>query len=44
MVLRERLTAKPELAHPLAKPPDPETLPSALRVVADATDVSRPDG
>jgi hypothetical protein len=43
MVLRERLTAKPELANPLAKPPDPETLPSALRVVADAKEVSHPD-
>jgi hypothetical protein len=43
MVLRERLTAKPELAKPLAKPPDPETLPSALRVVADAKEVSHPD-
>jgi hypothetical protein len=43
IVLRERLTAKPELAHPLAKPPDPETLPSALRVVADAKEVSHPD-
>ena len=43
MVLRERLTAKPELANPLAKPPDPEILPSALRVVADAKEVSHPD-
>src|SRR3712207_4166521 len=43
MVLRERLTAKPELANPLAKPPDPEALPSALRIVANAKEVSHPD-
>jgi transposase InsO family protein len=41
-VLRKRLTAKPELSHPLAKPPNPETLPKALQVIAGAEDVSRP--
>jgi hypothetical protein len=42
-VLRERLTAKPELANPLARPPDPEALPRALQVIASAKEVSHPD-
>jgi transposase InsO family protein len=42
-VLRERLAAKPELSHPLAKPPNPETLPKALQVIAGAKEVSHPD-
>jgi hypothetical protein len=43
MVLRERLAAKPELANPHAKPPDPRTLARALRVVADAKKVTLQD-
>jgi hypothetical protein len=42
-VLRERLKAKPELAKPVTKPPDPDALPKALKVVADAKEVSHPD-
>ena len=42
-VLREHLAAKPELANPLAKPPNPELLPRALQVIADAKEVSHPD-
>src|SRR3712207_4365155 len=43
MVMRERLAAKPELANPHVKPPDPRTLARALRVVGNAKEVSRPD-
>jgi hypothetical protein len=43
MVLRERLKAKPELAKPVTKPPDPDALPKALKVAADAKEVSHPD-
>jgi len=43
MVLRERLKAKPELAKPVTKPPDPEALPKALKVAARAKEVSHPD-
>jgi transposase InsO family protein len=43
IVLRERLKAKPELAKPAAKPPDPEALPKALKVAARAKEVSHPD-
>jgi hypothetical protein len=43
MALRERLKAKPELAKPATKPPDPEALPKALKVVARAKEVSHPD-
>jgi transposase InsO family protein len=43
MVLRQRLAAHPELANPRAKPPDPAALPRALKVIADAKDVSQPD-
>ena len=42
-LLRERLAARPELANPHAKPPDPKVLPRALRVIADAKEVSHPD-
>src|SRR3954462_7339058 len=42
-VLRERLKAKPELAKPATKPPDPDALPAALKVVADAKEVTHPD-
>ncbi len=42
-VVQERLTAKPELANPRFKPPDPGALPQALHVVAAATEVSHPD-
>jgi transposase InsO family protein len=41
-VLREHLAAKPKLANPLARPPDPEALPRALQVIASAKDVSHP--
>jgi hypothetical protein len=41
-VLRERLKAKPELAKPVTKPPDPEALPKALKVAARAKEVSHP--
>jgi hypothetical protein len=43
MVLRERLKAKPERAKPVTKPPDPDALPRALTVVADAKEVPHPD-
>src|SRR5215203_5261142 len=43
MVLRARLKAKPELAKPVTKPPDPDALPKALKVVAAAKEVSHPD-
>ena len=43
IVLRERLKAKPELAKPAAKPPDPDALPKALKVAARAKEVSHPD-
>ncbi|WP_407067310.1 integrase core domain-containing protein [Methylobacterium sp. Leaf111] len=43
MVLRERLKAKPELAKPVLKPPDPDALTKALKVVAAAKEVSHPD-
>ncbi|WFT82046.1 DDE-type integrase/transposase/recombinase [Methylobacterium sp. CB376] len=42
-VLRERLKAKPELAKPVTRPPDPDALPAALKVVAGAKEVSHPD-
>src|SRR3954467_5748652 len=42
-VLRERLKANPELAKPVTKPPDPDALPKALKVVAAAKEVSHPD-
>ena len=42
-VLREWLNAKPELAKPVTKPPEPDALPKALKVVARAKEVSHPD-
>ena len=42
-VLRERLKEKPELAKPVTKPPDPDALPKALKVIAAAKEVSHPD-
>ena len=42
-VVQQRLALKPELANPRAKPPDPDALSQALRVVAAAKDVSHPD-
>jgi transposase InsO family protein len=42
-VLYQRLTAKPELANPRAKPPGPDALPKALKVVAATKEVSQPD-
>ena len=42
-VLREWLNAKPELAKPVTKPPNPDALPKALKVVARAKEVSHPD-
>ena len=43
MVLRQRLDANPALANPAFKPPDPRVLRKALRIVADAKEVSHPD-
>ena len=43
IVLREHLAAKPELINPVAMAPDPNTLPKALQIVADAKEVSQPD-
>ncbi len=42
-VLRQRLDANPALANPTYKPPDPRVLRKALRIVADAKEVSHPD-
>jgi transposase InsO family protein len=42
-VVQARLTAKPELANPRFKPPDPGALPQALHVIAAASEVSHPD-
>jgi transposase InsO family protein len=42
-VIRSRLTAKPALANRRYKPPHPDALPQALKVVAAAKDVSHPD-
>ena len=43
MVLHQRMAADPALANPAYKPPDPRVLRQALRVVADAKEVSHPD-
>lgn len=43
LVLRDRLKAKPALAKPTTKPPDPDALPKALQVVASTKEVSHPD-
>lgn len=37
------MKAKPELAKPLTKQPNPDALPKALKVVATAKEVSHPD-
>jgi transposase len=42
-VVRSRLKAAPDLTNSRYKPPDPDTLPQALQVVAAAKDVSHPD-
>jgi transposase InsO family protein len=43
MVLRQRLEADPTLAKPAYKPPSPSLIKRALRIVADAREVSQPD-
>ena len=43
MVLRHRLEADLALANPTHKPPSPSVIKRALRVVADAKEVSHPD-
>jgi hypothetical protein len=43
MVLRQRLEAEFALANPAYKPPSPTSIKRALRVVADAKEVSHPD-
>ena len=43
MVLRQRPEADPALANPNYKPPSPSIIKRALRVVADANEVSQPD-
>jgi transposase InsO family protein len=42
-VVRSRLKAAPDLTNSRYTPPDPDTLPQALQVVAAAKDVSHPD-
>jgi transposase InsO family protein len=42
-VIEQRLALRPELANPRFRPPDPDALPQALRVVAAASEVSQPD-
>jgi transposase InsO family protein len=42
-IVQQRLTAKPELANPRFRPPDPGALPQALHVIAAAKEVSHPD-
>ena len=43
MVLRQRLEADPALANPTDRPPSPNLIKRALRIVADAKEVSHPD-
>jgi hypothetical protein len=43
-VVQSRLKAAPDLTNSRYKPPDPDTLPQALQVVAAAKDVSHPRG
>ncbi|MER2268929.1 IS481 family transposase, partial [Methylobacterium oxalidis] len=43
MVLRQRLEADPVLVNPAYKPPGPSLIKHALRIVADANEVSHPD-
>jgi hypothetical protein len=42
-VVRRRLAAKPKLANSRFKLPDPHALTNALKVVAHAKEVPRPD-
>jgi hypothetical protein len=42
-VVRSRLVAEPKLANRRYKPPNSDSLPPALRVVARAKEVSHPD-
>jgi hypothetical protein len=42
-VVEQRLAARPELANPRFRPPDPNALPKALQVVTAASEVSQPD-
>jgi transposase InsO family protein len=42
-IVQQRLAARPELANPRFRLPDPDALPQALRVVAAAREVSQPD-
>lgn len=41
-VRHERPKAKPEFARSVTRPPDPDALPKALKVVADSKEVSHP--
>lgn len=43
MVLRQRIEADPTLANPAYRPLKPSILRNALRIVADAKEVSQPD-
>ena len=43
MVLRKRLEAEPSLTNPDYKPPEPDLIKRALRIVADEKEVSQPD-
>lgn len=43
MVLRQRLEANPALANPTYRLPSPSLFKRALRIVADAKEVSQPD-
>ena len=43
MVLRQRLEADPALANPTYRPPSPNLIKRALRIIADAKEVSHPD-
>ncbi len=43
MVLRQRLEADPTLANPTYRPPSSSLIKRALRIVADAKEVSHPD-
>ena len=43
MVLRQRLEADPALVNPAYKPLSPSLIKHALRIVADAKEVSHPD-
>ena len=43
IVLRQRLEDHPALVNPIYKPPSPNLIKRALRVVAHAKEVSHPD-